>query len=71
MSIEHQRIPARRFQARCLELLDMVAAIGTTLVITKHGRPLAKVVPCDVSGERTTLRGSVVREGDLVSPIDW
>jgi prevent-host-death family protein len=50
-----QRIAAGEFKARCLALLDEVAARRTELVVTKHGRPVARVVPiaAPVSTERS------------------
>jgi prevent-host-death family protein len=40
-----REITATQFKARCLRLLDEVAESGETLVITKHGRPVARVEP--------------------------
>lgn len=55
------------FKAKCLGLLDEVAK-GNTLIITKRGRPIAKVSP--VSAPTTSLRGSwkgiVTIKGDIV-----
>jgi prevent-host-death family protein len=55
------------FKSKCLGLLDEVAK-GNTLVITKHGRPIAKVLP--VSAAAKSLRGSwkgiVKIKGDVV-----
>jgi prevent-host-death family protein len=45
MSQPQKEITASQFKARCLRLLDEVAKTGETLVITKHGRPVARVVP--------------------------
>ncbi|MGQ0845402.1 MAG: type II toxin-antitoxin system Phd/YefM family antitoxin [Sporichthyaceae bacterium] len=42
--MEHT-IAAGEFKARCLALLDEVAQSRTELIVTKHGRPVAKVVP--------------------------
>ena len=55
------------------ELLDKVAA-GEEVIITKRGKPVAKLVP--VSSEIDlygALEGCVVWEGDIVSPLenDW
>ena len=62
-------IPAGRFKAQCLALLDEVAETGIAVVVTKRGKPVARVVP--VEREKTIdLEGSVVREGDLLAPID-
>ena len=55
------------FKAKCLGLLDDVAK-GNTLIITKRGRPIAKVSP--VSAPAASLRGSwkgiVTIKGDIV-----
>ena len=39
-------ITASQFKARCLGLMDQVAATGEVLVITKNGQPVAKLHPC-------------------------
>ncbi len=51
-----RKITATQFKARCLRLLDEVAATGETLVITKHGRAVARVEPPPRPDD---LRGSV------------
>lgn len=60
-------VGASEFKAKCLGLLDEVAK-GSTLIITKRGRPIAKVSP--VSSPAKSLRGSwkgiVKIKGDLV-----
>jgi prevent-host-death family protein len=45
MTQTFREITATQFKARCLRLLDEVAESGETLVITKHGRPVARVEP--------------------------
>jgi prevent-host-death family protein len=49
-------ITATQFKARCLRLLDEVAESGETLVVTKRGRPVARVEPAQPPRD---LRGSV------------
>lgn len=64
-------IGAGEFKAKCLQLLDDIAEQRGTLIITKHGIPVAKLVP--VEPEQTmfgALKGSVVAEQDIVSPIN-
>lgn len=51
-----KEITATQFKAKCLRLLDQVAETGETLVITKHGRPVARVEP---PMRPDDLRGSV------------
>ena len=57
---------AGEFKAKCLAVLDEVARTGRSLVVTKRGRPVARVVP--ISAPRG-LAGSVLREKDLVSLV--
>ena len=40
-----RRLPAAQFKATCLELMDRVRETGVEYVVTKHGRPVAKLVP--------------------------
>ena len=49
-------VPASVFKARCLAQLDEVATTHRSLVITKHGVPVARVVPIETPA---TTAGSV------------
>jgi len=63
-------IPAGRFKAECLALLDEVASTGESLVVTKRGRPVARLVAVEPA---PTLLGSVrfeVGDGELIEPLD-
>lgn len=63
-------IPAAVFKAECLRLMDEVARTGQPIVITKHGKPVAQLVP--VPPEPESLFGymsnTVTIEGDVVAP---
>jgi prevent-host-death family protein len=64
-------IGAGDFKAKCLQLLDDVAARRESLVITKRGKPVARLVP--ISPEMPlfgAMAGSVLEESDIVSPLD-
>lgn len=64
-------IPAGEFKAKCLKLLDEVAEKRETLVITKRGKPVAQLIPAPAEEDFVgSMRGSVVWEGDIISPID-
>ena len=67
MGTKTREIPAGRFKAECLALLDEVAMTGEVLVITKRGKAVAKVVRADETAP-PPLRGSVLREERLVDP---
>ena len=66
-------IPASQFKAKCLALLDEVAESGQPLVVTKRGKPVARVVPVE---EPRSLIGSVkflISDEELIKPLweDW
>jgi prevent-host-death family protein len=45
--MEERVVMASRFKERCLALLDQVAETKVPVVVTKHGKPVAKLVPID------------------------
>lgn len=67
MGMPETRVSASEFRARCLALLDEVQATGRRLIITKHGEPVAQLVPIE-GRQPATLAGSVLEAVDLVSP---
>jgi prevent-host-death family protein len=52
-------IMASRFKAECLGILDQVERMRISVTVTKHGRPIARVVPLDDSDEPASLEGTV------------
>jgi prevent-host-death family protein len=65
-----QLIAASQFKAHCLSLLDDVALTGEEIVVTKRGRPVARLVAIE---EPQPLEGSVafhVSDDELVAPLD-
>ena len=64
-------MPAGEFKAKCLQVLDDVAATREPVVITKFGKPVARVVPMPPERKlRGALKGSVLLEKDIVSPLE-
>lgn len=66
-------IGAGEFKAKCLALLDEVAATGDEIIVTKRGKPVARVVRNGTGPEAkrpTPLAGSILWEKDIVSPLD-
>ena len=63
-------MPAGVFKTKCLAIMDEVKAKRETVVITKHGRPVAKLVPIDTRVDEIfgffSGKGSIT--GDVVSP---
>jgi prevent-host-death family protein len=70
-----KRMAAGSFKARCLAVMDEVQAKRGTVVITKHGRPVAKLVPADRDADDiyNFLQGKGAVTGDVISPAieDW
>ena len=69
-------ISASKFKAKCLQILDDVADHRTSIVVTKHGKPVARLVP--IEDQRQPLggswKGSVQVFGDLLDfdiSADW
>jgi len=63
---------AGAFKTHCLSLIDDVNDSGEEVVITKRGRPLAKLVPIEPKEPESIfgfLKGQVKIVGDIVSPI--
>jgi prevent-host-death family protein len=54
-------VPATEFKAHCLALIDRVAEGKGAIVISKRGRPVARLVPMDEASRpaRAALIGSV------------
>jgi prevent-host-death family protein len=65
-----QQMPAGEFKAKCLAVLDRVAKTKAALIVTKHGRPVAQVVPMPPSKKQPSLLGSVTYHGNIVAPLD-
>lgn len=67
------KIAAGQFKTKCLQLMDQVQQTREEVVITKRGKPLAKLVPV-LEAEFDTivgyLPGSVQVVGNIVSPVD-
>ena len=67
------RYAAADFKARCLELMDRVRQTGVEYVVTKHGKPVAKLVPFTENARPSffgSLRGSVLKYERPFDPID-
>lgn len=62
-------MPAGKFKAQCLALLDEVETKRECVTVTKNGRPVAKMVPLDLEEDPLNaffIGGEVL--GDIMSP---
>lgn len=65
-------IKASEFKAKCLQLMDEVAATGREIVIMKRGNPVAKLTPYQDAHKAPwgAGKGQIRILGDIISPID-
>ncbi|HEY6325944.1 MAG TPA: type II toxin-antitoxin system prevent-host-death family antitoxin [Candidatus Cybelea sp.] len=73
LMLKAREVGAAEFKAHCLELMSEVERLGTEIVITKHRRPVARLVPARTSSPHRfcgSLAGMVTGEKDIISPID-
>ena len=67
-----KKVAAAKFKEQCLSLLDRLDPEG--IVITKHGKPVARVLPVERASAHLigSLRGRIRVKGDIVSTgIRW
>lgn len=67
-----QQISAAEFKATCLKLMDDVQNQRTHIVITKRGKPIAKLIPYEegVPAVFGYMAGTASIKGDIISPLD-
>ena len=65
-----KKMAAGSFKANCLAVMDEVQAKHETVVITKRGKPVAKLVPLNTETDEiyNFLAGKGRVTGDIVSP---
>lgn len=70
-----QTVKASEFKAKCLRLMDEVAASGREIVVTKHGVPVARLTPFKERPKSLFgfYRGVIQIHGDLDEPlgVEW
>ena len=66
------KMAAGVFKAKCLKLMDTINRTHEEIIITKHGKPVAKMVPIEKKDKATSpfgyLKGSIIITGDIVAP---
>lgn len=66
-----KKMAAGLFKANCLAVMDQVQIKRETVIITKHGKPVAKLVPLNADTDEiyNFLAGKGAIVGDIVSPV--
>lgn len=70
------RVTASNLKARCAAVLDEVVRKRQAIVITRHGRVIARLIPIEEEKPASVFgctRGSITVKGDIITPIeaDW
>ncbi|MGC2529763.1 MAG: type II toxin-antitoxin system Phd/YefM family antitoxin [Candidatus Acidiferrum sp.] len=69
-----QEIAISEFKSKCLAILEQVEKTKLPIRITRHGKPVAEVVPAVISVDRSkwigSLEGSMEFLGDIISPAN-
>ena len=73
------QINAAEFRTKCFKILDQVQATHLEVIITKRGKPIAKIVHIDQRDQKDPLLGALCGTGrtvsDLTQPVvdshDW
>ena len=68
-----KEIAISEFKAKCTALVDQVSKTKQPIRITRHGKPVADVVPSTPAVDPKALMGSMRNSikilGDIVSPV--
>ena len=67
-----KKIGAAKFKEQCLSILENVDKDG--IIITKHGKPVAKLVPVDMQSSSLIgrMKGRLKIQGDILSAgLKW
>jgi prevent-host-death family protein len=65
-------VPAAKFKEQCLALLDQVDPDG--IIITKHGKPVAKLVPVHTDNAKLigSFKGRIKIKGNILTTgLKW
>ena len=68
-----EEIAISQFKAKCLAILAQVEKTKEPIRITRHGKPVAEVIPAAQTVDRAawigSLKGKIKILGDIVSPV--
>jgi prevent-host-death family protein len=70
--MDNRHVAAAEFKASCLRQIDEVAQQRRPLIITKRGKPVAKLVPVETEAIDLfgRMAGSIKICGDIINPIE-
>jgi prevent-host-death family protein len=74
-----KKMAAGAFKTNCLSVMDEVQAKRETVIITKHGKPVAKLVPVEAKEKEDDIFGFLAGQGTItgdaiapaLTPEEW
>ena len=66
------QMSAAEFKSKCLKMMDHVRDCHEEIIITKHGKPVAKLVPVETKAKKSVfgfMKNSVTIHEDIIEPI--
>jgi prevent-host-death family protein len=64
-----ERVPISKLRARFLDFLERVKRTGEPILVTRHGEPLAQILPPPISERPTSWLGALQGTGKIVGDI--
>ena len=63
---------AGEFRVQCLKLIEMAHHQHETVIVTKRGKPVAKLIPYEENPPKLfgALEGSVIIKADITQPME-
>ena len=67
-----QTIPINTLKTQCYQLAQQVSHDHLHLIVTKHGKPILRILPYDFPSESglNSLKGTAIWKDDLMRPIN-
>ena len=66
-------ISATEFKAKCLKLMDEINKTHEPIIVTKRGKPVAKVTPIETEDKQSYfgyMAGTISIIGDIITPVE-
>jgi prevent-host-death family protein len=73
-TVKEQVVSATEFKAKCLGLLDEIEQRGTSITITRRGKPVAVLAPAKRKAWKSpanSMKGRAKIVGDIVNTDTW
>jgi prevent-host-death family protein len=63
-----RKIPAAQFKSQCFAVMEQVAESGRPVVVTKHGKPVVRIIPAE--SDENEIFGFLAGKGRIIGDIE-